>query len=78
MGQTIEIQGLGEEVIAKLKVRAIREGVSLSSYVAKILTQAVEGPSPEELRARMEVLSDMGGGATREQILAAIRQSRDN
>jgi plasmid stability protein len=78
MEKTIQIQGLDEGVIVKLKARAVHERMSLSSYAAKILTRAVERPTSEELRARMEALSKVGGGATREQVLAAIRGTRDS
>jgi plasmid stability protein len=76
MDKTLQVRGIDEEVLAKLKARAAYERMSLSSYAAKILTDAVERPTPQELRARMEALSKMGGGATREQILAAIREVR--
>jgi plasmid stability protein len=76
MEKTLQVRGLDEEVVAKLKARAAYERMSLSSYAAKILTHAVERPTPEELRARMEALSAMGGGASREEILAAIREVR--
>jgi plasmid stability protein len=76
MDKTLQVRGLDEEVVAKLKARAAYERMSLSSYAAKILTEAVEKPTPEELRARMEALAKLGGGATREQILTAIREVR--
>jgi plasmid stability protein len=76
MEKTLQVRGLDEDVVAKLKARAAYERMSLSSYAARILTEAAEKPSPEELRARMEALSKMGGGATGDQILAAIREVR--
>jgi plasmid stability protein len=76
MEKTLQVRGLDEEVVAKLKARAAYERMSLSSYAAKILTDAVERPTREELRARMEALSELGGGATGEAILAAIREVR--
>lgn len=76
MEKNLQVRGLDEEVVAKLKARAAHERMSLSSYAARILTEAVERPTPEELRARMEALSKLGGGASRDQIIAAIREVR--
>jgi hypothetical protein len=77
MDKALQIQGLDEEVIAKLKARAACERVSPSSYAARILAVAAERPTSEELRVRAEALSKLGGGATREQVLAAIGEVRD-
>lgn len=76
IAKNLQVRDLDESVVAELKARATRSGQSLSAYAAQILTQAVARPTADDLRERLDALKALGGGASREDILAEIRKSR--
>jgi plasmid stability protein len=77
MAKNLQVRDLDEEVIAELKARAARSRQSLSAYAAQILTEAVARPTADDLRERLEALKTLGGGASREDILAEVRRIRE-
>jgi plasmid stability protein len=78
MDRTLQVRGLDEETVAELKARAARHRQSLSAYVAQILIDVVATPTPDEIQARLAALQELGGGATREDILAQVRRIRES
>lgn len=77
MSKNLQVRDLDEEVVAELKARAARSRQSLSAYAADILTEAVARPTADDLRARLEALKELGGGASREDILREIHRIRE-
>jgi plasmid stability protein len=77
MDKTLQVRELDEETVAELKARAARHRQSLSAYVARILIDSVATPTPDEIQARLAALRQLGGGATREDILAQVRRQED-
>jgi plasmid stability protein len=49
---TLQVRGLDEEVVAELKARAARKRMSLSAYVADILTEVAATPAPGKALAK--------------------------
>jgi len=76
MAKNLQVRDLDESVVAELKARAARSRQSLSAYAAQILTEAVARPTADDLRERLEALRAIGGGASHEDIIDAIRKSR--
>ncbi len=74
MDRTLQVRGLDERTVAELTARAARARMSLSSYMAQILTEATKTSGPDDIRARLEALWQLGGGASREDIVAAVRR----
>jgi plasmid stability protein len=77
MDRTLQVRGLDDETVAELKSRAARSRQSLSAYVAQILTEVVATPTPDEIQDRLAALQELGGGATREDIVAETRKIRE-
>lgn len=78
MEKTLQVRGLDEETVAELKARAARARMSLSAYVAQILTDVTAAPAPDEIRERLAALQELGGGASREDVLAEVRRIRES
>ncbi|WP_035738493.1 FitA-like ribbon-helix-helix domain-containing protein [Glycomyces arizonensis] len=78
MSKNLQVRDLDEEVVAELKARAARARQSLSTYAGEILTEAVSRPSPDELLERIKALRELGGGATHEQVIEAVRKARES
>jgi plasmid stability protein len=76
MAKTLQVRDLDENVVAELKARAARSRQSLSAYAAQILTEAVARPTADDLLERLKALQELGGGASHEDIMDAIRKSR--
>ncbi len=53
MPRMLQIRNLPDEVHRKLKVRAAREGVTLSELLAREARRLVEQPTLEEMRERL-------------------------
>jgi len=53
MAKMIQIRNVPDEVHRKLKVRAAKEGVTLSELLAREARRLAEQPSLEELRERL-------------------------
>ncbi|MBO3748900.1 toxin-antitoxin system [Streptosporangiaceae bacterium NEAU-GS5] len=78
MDKTLQVRGLDEAVVAELKARAARRRMSLSAYVADILTEVVATPAPDEVLERLNALKSLGGGAARDDILTEVRRIRES
>lgn len=69
----MQIRNVPDEILADLKAKARREGVSLSAYALSVLSRAADRPALHEVLA----LPPVGGGRIGgEQVLAALRQER--
>jgi plasmid stability protein len=53
MARMIQIRNVPDEVHRKLKVRAAKEGVTLSELLAREARRIADEPTLEELRARL-------------------------
>jgi plasmid stability protein len=78
MDATLQVRGLDAEVVAELKARAARKRMSLSAYVADILTEVAATPAPDTIRERLEALRSLGGGASRDDVVTEIRKIRES
>jgi plasmid stability protein len=78
MEKTLQVRGLDEDTVAELKARAARARMSLSAYVAQILTDVAVTPTPDAVKERLAALQELGGGASREDILAEVRRIRES
>jgi plasmid stability protein len=78
MDATLQVRGLDEEVVAELKARAARKRMSLSAYVAGILTEVAATPAPDTIRERLEALRSLGGGASHDDVVTEIRKIRES
>lgn len=78
MSKNLQVRDLDEEVVAELKARAARARQSLSTYVGQILTEVASEPTPDELTERIKALRELGGGATREEVLDEVRRIRES
>jgi antitoxin FitA len=70
----LQVRDVPEPVLARLRARAARQGISLSSYVRELLTYDAERLSPAETIARLSErppvqLSD-------DEIITAVREGR--
>jgi plasmid stability protein len=76
MDATLQVRGLDAEVVAELKARAARQRMSLSAYVAGILTEVAATPAPDTIRERLEALRSLGGGASHDEVVTETRKIR--
>lgn len=53
MPTMVQIRNVPSELHRELKARAALEGMSLSDYLLRELRQALERPTPEEMRKRL-------------------------
>lgn len=53
MGRMIQIRNVSEEIHRKLKIRAAREGVTLSELLAREARRLADQPTPDEMRERL-------------------------
>lgn len=74
MSKLIQIRDVREEVRRKLKARAAREGMSLSSYLKRELEQLAQRPS---LREWLESTAQLPPIPTEESSAQIIRKLRD-
>lgn len=74
MSRMIQIRNVSDEVHRKLKVRAAKEGVTLSELLGREARRLAEQPTLEELRQR---LSSRQPVKVRTPAAAVIRQERD-
>jgi plasmid stability protein len=77
MATTLQIRNVPEDVQAAVKVHAAQEGVSVSDYLLNLVRELVLRPTMAEIVARAQTLAQSGGGATRDDVKAAIRSGRD-
>ncbi len=73
----LQVRNLPDEVHARLKERAATEGMTLSDYVKRELTQLVQYRSNAEILAAARARAEAGGYTlSREQILRARDEAR--
>lgn len=75
MTKMIQIRNVPEDVHRKLKVRAAREGTSLSELLLREAVRLAETPSLHEILERIRQRPPVD--LTAEQIVEAIRAHRD-
>lgn len=74
MSRMIQIRNVSDEVHRKLKIRAAKEGVTLSELLGREARRLAEQPTPEEIRQR---LLSRPRVKVRRSPAAIIRQERD-
>ncbi len=75
MARSLQVRDVPDELHAELRSRAAGLGMSLSDYVLGLLEDAASRPSVAEVLRRARSRS---GGASHEDIVAAIRRARDS
>jgi plasmid stability protein len=73
--KTLQIRNMSDETHAELRLRAARAGMSLSDYALAELERRTSKPPIAEV---LERARNRSGGATRQQIVDAIRAGRDD
>jgi len=71
----IQIRNVPDELHRALKVRAAREGRTLSDLILSDLPRLAEKPSPEQVMSRIRSRSSVGGPPASE-LIAAERDRR--
>ena len=72
--KAIQIRDVPDDVHAAVRARAAAAGMSLSEYLRDELLRLVARPTVAEVIARAQARH---GGASREEIVCAIREARD-
>ena len=75
MPKMIQIRDVPDHVHRTFKVRAAREGMSLSDYIKRELEQSAKRPTMIEWLERTRRLKPIDSGLTAEQIIREIRDS---
>jgi plasmid stability protein len=70
----IQVRGVPESVVATLRERASRQGVSLSAYVRELLTEDAAEPTLAEVIERISTREPVE--VSDDDILAAIHEGR--
>jgi hypothetical protein len=73
MGRPLQIREVPEETLRVLRIRAAEEGSSLSSYALRVLTDHTAHPTVRDVIGRPR---SGWTRATREDVLAAVREGR--
>jgi plasmid stability protein len=73
MGRPLQIREVPEDVLRVLRVRAAEEGTSLSGYVLRLLEEHAAHPTIRDVISRPR---SGWATATREDVLAAVREGR--
>lgn len=60
-----------------VRVRAAQAGLSVSDYLLGLISELVMQPTMAEIVERAEQLARSGGGASHDDIQAAIREARN-
>ncbi len=74
MARTIQVRHVPDEVHRTLRVRAVAAGMSLSDYLLAEIVRVAERPPVAEVLARA---GGRRGGASLEDVVAAVRSGRD-
>ncbi len=74
MARTIQVRHVPDEVHRTLRVRAVAAGMSLSDYLLAEIVRVAERPPVAEVLARAGARR---GGASVEDVVAAVRSGRD-
>ncbi|MDP9396908.1 MAG: hypothetical protein M3P96_03370 [Actinomycetota bacterium] len=75
MAKTIQVRDVPDDVHEVLRVRAAREGLSLSEYLRRQVSLLARRPTLDEFLARVSTRSDVAVSA--EEIVAALHAERD-
>ena len=75
MAKAIQIRDVPDDVHAVVRARASAAGMSISQYLRNELLRLVSQPTVAEVIARAQARH---GGASREAIVRAIREARDD
>jgi len=76
MGKMVQIRNVPEDVHRTLKVRAAREGVSLSAYLLRELERLARQPTFDELVERIRSAGPVRLSETSAQAVRAVRAER--
>lgn len=71
---SVQIRNVPEDIHRTLRARAARAGLSLSDYLLDEITRIAEKPAIADVLARA---GKRHGGASTEDIVAAVREARD-
>ncbi len=74
MSKMIQIRNVPDRLHRELKVRAAREGMTLSDYLLAELRRTLERPTIDELRERLQARAPV---RVRESTANAVRAERD-
>jgi len=77
MAKTLQIRDVPDDLHATLRARAAHAGQSVSDYLLDLLRELAARPTMTEIVRRAEALARAGGGATRAEVHAALREGRD-
>lgn len=75
MPKAIQIRDVPDDVHATMRARAAAAGYSLSDYLRLEITRLARRATVADVLARIQARS---GGASREEIVAAVRAGRDD
>lgn len=78
MATTLQIRNVPDEIHAAVRVRAAQAGLSVSDYLLDLVRELVTRPTMAEIVARAKTLAQVGGGASRTEVQAAVRSGRDH
>ncbi|MQA86061.1 MAG: hypothetical protein GEV03_15885 [Streptosporangiales bacterium] len=78
MAKTLQIRGVPDDVHAAVRARAAQAGLSVSDYLLNLVSELVSRPTMAEVVERAKALARTGGGASRADIHAVIREGRDS
>jgi antitoxin FitA len=74
MSKVLQIRDVPDDVHRALRIRAAAQGLSLSTYALRALTEVAGRPDASDILRRS---GERGGGARTADIVATIRESRD-
>lgn len=77
MVRTIQIRDVDDETYAVLRSRAASEGLSLAAYLRRQLEEMTRGDTMTDLLARADRRRARGAGVSRDTIVTALRETRD-
>jgi antitoxin FitA len=76
MSKMIQVRDVPDRVHSTLKVRAAREGMSLSDFIKREWEQAVERPSMREWLERTEQVKPIRTKRSAAQVLRELRDAK--
>jgi antitoxin FitA len=76
MSKMIQIRNVPENVHRTLKIRAAREGMTLSDLIKRELAQAAERPSVQEWLEQVKQVKPISAKLTPAQLIRELRNSR--
>jgi hypothetical protein len=77
MRRTVEIRGVPETVLRRLRAHASAQGIALSDYLRQELARAADMPTSSEIRARLEALGPAGVRTPPADVVRVIRDASD-